>query len=100
MAAVFVFKNYVHPALFVSVSLDTSTSPPTRVKTTRFEFLPLMAMSVTCAVALVAYWYRLYIVHRRKMIALEQYTLPLKPSYEQELRQRNTKRFQFATDSE
>jgi len=99
MALVFIFKNFVHPAYFVKTVVDDSTDPPTTHRETKFEFLPLMLMSVVCAGGLVVYWFRLYLQHRRKMEALMQYTVPLKPGTAHSKVGRS-RRILMATDTE
>ena len=71
----------------------------------RFEFLPLMLMSVVCAGGLVVYWIRLYHLHQRLLKALSQYTCDLKKVLTprrttSSLSSSSSRRFRFATDTE
>ena len=100
VACVFVFKNFIHPVYFVTTTVDHSTTPPTTHREVKMEFLPLMLMSVVCAVGLVVYWLRLFAQHRRKMEALEQYKVRIKRQPARARRRKRSKRIQFATDTE
>ena len=64
--ALYLFITIIHPLLFRRTQEDGSTA-------VILPFLPLMAMSVYCAVGLVAYWRQAYYQHVRKQDCISQY---------------------------